>query len=229
MTSRRSTAMAGGALRAGMRVATTALTAVNAASAGYLGVLTLAGIARRRPSAPTDVPPSTRFVIMVPAHDEEAVIADALASMTELRYDRTMYDVHVVADNCTDGTSDIVRSCGWTVHERVAPDDPGKGPALNWLFERLDRAGSTFDVAIVVDADSVLDAGLPHGDGCGVRRRRIGRAGLLLRSRPGDVVSSRVAVRSARCSPSPPAARSRRESARHVACTGTAWHFAATC
>ena len=39
------------------------------------------------------------------------------------------------------------------------PTIPARAPRSNWLFDRLDRAETTFDVAIVVDADTVLDAG----------------------------------------------------------------------
>lgn len=148
--------LANAAARAGGG-ALAAVTVTNTAIAAYLGVLTVAGARRPRPTT-SAAPTSTRFVIMVPAHDEEAVIADTLASFRLLDYDPTMFAVHVVADNCTDRTAEIVRTAGWTVHERSAPDDPGKGPALNWLFERLD-ATSEFDVALIVDADSVVDPG----------------------------------------------------------------------
>jgi hypothetical protein len=95
---------------------------------------------------------------MIPAHNEEAVIADALQALDRLDYPRHRFDVHVVADNCTDRTAEIVRENGWNVHERHAPDDPGKGPALNWLYDRLDRIGG-YDAALILDADSVVDLG----------------------------------------------------------------------
>jgi cellulose synthase/poly-beta-1,6-N-acetylglucosamine synthase-like glycosyltransferase len=93
---------------------------------------------------------------MVPAHDEEALIDETLTSFEQLDYDTKLFDVHVVADNCSDATADIVRQHGWTVHERFDDEAPGKGPALNWLFERVDRIAD-FDVAVIVDADSSLD------------------------------------------------------------------------
>jgi cellulose synthase/poly-beta-1,6-N-acetylglucosamine synthase-like glycosyltransferase len=86
------------------------------------------------------------------------VIADALQALDRLDYPRNRFDVHVVADNCTDRTADIVRERGWNVHERHAPDEPGKGPALNWLYDRLDRLGG-YDAALILDADSVVDSG----------------------------------------------------------------------
>lgn len=131
-----------------------ALTAVNVSIAGYLGLLTIVGM--RRPTRMAAGDRTTRFVIVVPAHDEAAVIADTLRSFGALDYPRSAYDVHVVADNCTDATAAIVRNHGWHAHERHDLTSPGKGPALNWLFDRIDADGD-FDVVLVVDADTVLD------------------------------------------------------------------------
>jgi 1,2-diacylglycerol 3-beta-glucosyltransferase len=131
---------------------------VNVAIGGYIALLTVAGARMPRRSSAGDG--TTRFVIMVPAHDEAAVIGDTLAAFGELRYPRDRFEVHVVADNCTDDTADLVRGAGWNVHERHDLAEPGKGPALNWLFDRLDTEcapGTGFDVAVIVDADSVLD------------------------------------------------------------------------
>lgn len=133
---------------------TSAVTLANLSIATYLGLLTAAGVIphRRR----DHLVASTRFAILVPAHDEESVIADTLDSLRSLDYDPALYDVHVVADNCSDRTADIVRASGWTAHERSQPEAPGKGPALNWLFTRVD-ASSDFDVAIIIDADTIVD------------------------------------------------------------------------
>lgn len=104
-------------------------------------------------------PPQTRFAVLVPAHDEEAVIARTLRSLLTLDYPRDLYTVQVIADNCTDRTADLARACGAIVHERTDPDQRGKGYALRWLFGRLladPRSGEAF---VVVDADSVVNPG----------------------------------------------------------------------
>jgi cellulose synthase/poly-beta-1,6-N-acetylglucosamine synthase-like glycosyltransferase len=67
--------------------------------------------------------------------------------------------VHVVVDNCTDRTAEIVRANGFEVHERDRPDDPGKGPALQWLMARLRERGEVPDAVVVVDADTVVEPG----------------------------------------------------------------------
>ncbi|MDW3214166.1 MAG: glycosyltransferase family 2 protein [Ilumatobacteraceae bacterium] len=131
----------------GAAAATTTLSA-------YLAVSTVVGLPR--PSKRTVVGPRRRFLILVPAHDEEIGIGRMLASCDSLDYPRDRFAVHVVADNCTDRTTERVRTAGWEAHERDDPDQPGKGPALNWLFDRLDSR-ETFDAVVIVDADTSLD------------------------------------------------------------------------
>ena len=126
----------------------------------YLGLLSLAGVAsaRRQKAAPTPAGrPTTRFAVLIPAHDEESVIADAVGSLLAQAYPDDLFEVHVVGDNCSDATMEIVAGLGAHAHPRVAPDDPGKGPALNWLLDRLDRGPQTFDAFAVIDADTSVD------------------------------------------------------------------------
>ena len=127
---------------------------------GYLFVLTAAataGVMRKRPRTPVDEAPQHRFAVLVPAHDEEASIGATLRSLRALDYPEELVDVHVVADNCTDGTADVVRAHGFEVHERAAADDPGKGPALRWLIDRLAARGAGDDAFVFVDADTDVD------------------------------------------------------------------------
>ena len=133
--------------------------------AKYLGLVTVAGVlagrraARQRVQASGPEPGTTRFAILVPAHDEEAVIADCVESLVEMRYPSERFAVHVVADNCTDATAVVARAAGATVHERDALDDPGKGAALNWLHDRVVADDPGIDAFVVVDADTAVDAG----------------------------------------------------------------------
>jgi hypothetical protein len=137
--------------------ASIATATVSMALSGYLALVSVAGF--RRPETGVGRAPSTRFAILVPAHDEAAGIAETLAGFHRLDYPRDLFDVHVVADNCDDDTAAIVRRSGWHAHERTDSDQPGKGPALNWLFDRLVEQGAEFDAAAIVDADTTVDPG----------------------------------------------------------------------
>src|SRR5262245_6895136 len=82
---------------------------------------------RRRPGAAAASRP--RCAVLIPAHNEEAVIAATLASIKpQLGPDDRLV---VVADNCTDQTAELARSHGATVVEREHATLRGKGFALD--------------------------------------------------------------------------------------------------
>ncbi|MEM8704900.1 MAG: glycosyltransferase family 2 protein [Actinomycetota bacterium] len=127
----------------------------------YLVVISggaLLGLRRRRRSTPAD--PVTLFRVLIPAHDEEALIADTVAALQAVDYPRDSFEIHVVADNCADRTAELVRAGGATAHERHDTANPGKGPALGWLIDQLPvREGDT-DAFVLVDADTVVEPGI---------------------------------------------------------------------
>lgn len=100
--------------------------------------------------------------IVVPAHNEEDVIAATLQSLARVK---PPLCVVVLADNCTDSTASIARNAGVSVIERVNPVERGKGFALGYAFRQLiDRPldapvlpGANADVYIVVDADTQVE------------------------------------------------------------------------
>jgi cellulose synthase/poly-beta-1,6-N-acetylglucosamine synthase-like glycosyltransferase len=125
----------------------------------YLAVITCAALIaqarrRRRLFAPPTNPPT--FAVLIPAHNEEALIGSSLASLAGLRYPRERYAICVVADNCTDATAAIARAADAVVFERHDTSKRGKGYALNWLLAELARRGQQYDAYVVVDADSVV-------------------------------------------------------------------------
>jgi cellulose synthase/poly-beta-1,6-N-acetylglucosamine synthase-like glycosyltransferase len=138
----------------GWRVVRVALATV----AAYLGILTAAALASSRrapPAARGD--PTRRYSILVPAHDEAQLIATTVASLLALDYPAQLFEVHVVADNCTDDTAAIARAAGAEVHDRHDPANAGKGPALEWLLARLRRRGELGDAIVFIDADTIVD------------------------------------------------------------------------
>ena len=93
-----------------------------------------------------------KMAIIIPAHDEESLIADTVRSALEQNYPKEAYGVWVVADNCQDHTADEARSAGGLVMERKG--SPGKGQALNDIFQRL--LSEAWEAFVIVDADSRL-------------------------------------------------------------------------
>jgi 1,2-diacylglycerol 3-beta-glucosyltransferase len=104
------------------------------------------------------MPPSTGVVVLVPAHDEAALIARCVRSLRAQTYPSELYEVVVVADNCTDETAAIAAGAGAQVMVRDEPDARGKGRALRWAIDRILAQQPAPDAVAVVDADSVADA-----------------------------------------------------------------------
>lgn len=102
-----------------------------------------------------DFPSSRRrlFAVVIPAHNEELVIAKPLRTLFESDYPRELFDVIVVADNCTDRTATVARTSGAMVFEREDASLRGKGYALSWCFERLLSSPKVYEAYVVVDAD----------------------------------------------------------------------------
>jgi len=97
----------------------------------------------------------TRVVVLVPAHDEAGLIARCVRSLAAQTYRSDLYNVVVIADNCTDDTAALARAAGAEVLVRDEPDERGKGRALRWAIDRILADGSAPDAIAVVDADSV--------------------------------------------------------------------------
>ncbi len=120
------------------------------AASGYLGALTALSKPKAAPKANGKRP---YFDVIVPAHDEEANIAETVASLLAVDYPRDRFRVVVVADNCSDATASRARAAGAEVIERVDAEKRGKGYALARAFEEALARGHA-DAVVVVDADT---------------------------------------------------------------------------
>ena len=106
-----------------------------------------------------DHDPQARFLILVPAHNEENVIGDIIRNLQDMDYPDDLYDYYIIADNCTDGTAQKARSLGAKVIEtrRNSPDEPtGKPIALKKALEQIDYK-NLYDLVMIFDADNLID------------------------------------------------------------------------
>lgn len=95
------------------------------------------------------------FAIIVPAYNEELVIEDLINSVELLDYSKNMYDLIIVADNCTDRTELICNEKKVQCFARHDDNKRGKPYALEWIFKQLDL--DKYDAFNIIDADTVLD------------------------------------------------------------------------
>lgn len=92
--------------------------------------------------------------VLVPAHDEEAVLAATLISLQTQT--RPPERVVVIADNCTDGTVEVARAHGVEVVRTVGNTDKKAG-ALNQVLAVLLPDCDDHDLVMVLDADSTIE------------------------------------------------------------------------
>ncbi|MGH7380642.1 MAG: glycosyltransferase family 2 protein [Candidatus Methylomirabilales bacterium] len=95
----------------------------------------------------------TRFAIIIPAHNEECTVAQAVSSLLESDYAAKLRDIFVIADNCTDRTAEVARQSGALCLERTDPKK-GKGYTLQWTLERIPK--DRYDAFVFLDADSTV-------------------------------------------------------------------------
>lgn len=98
-----------------------------------------------------------KFAIIIPAHNEESVIANTVKYLlNQLDYPHELYDVFVCADNCTDNTYELAKQAGAKVYQRHE-DDPNKKRAsypIKLLVDEVLKDGS-YDAVIKMDADNI--------------------------------------------------------------------------
>ncbi|MDR0884458.1 MAG: glycosyltransferase [Oscillospiraceae bacterium] len=100
-----------------------------------------------------------RFAIIIAARNEQDVIAYLIESLKQQNYPSELFDIIVVADNCTDYTAEVARSCGALTFERFNNREVGKGFALHWIFDiLLKEYPEKYDAMCVFDADNLADA-----------------------------------------------------------------------
>ena len=100
--------------------------------------------------------PRTTFAVIVAAHNEEKVIGQLVENLHLLNYPDSMYDIFVVADNCSDNTVKVATDAGAKVCERHNDVDKGKGFALEWMFNKLFHMEREYDAVIIFDADNLV-------------------------------------------------------------------------
>ena len=100
-----------------------------------------------------------KFMAILPAHNEEAVIGNLIESLKNQDYPKELLDIYVIADNCTDNTVKIAKEAGAIVLERHE-EDPAKqtkGAALQWFLKQKIEENADYDAFFVFDADNIVD------------------------------------------------------------------------
>ena len=98
-----------------------------------------------------------KFMAIIPAHNEESVIGNLIESLNKQDYPKELYDIYVIADNCTDRTSEIAKNAGAIVCTRNSEEEHTKGHALQWFLSKKIEENADYDAFCVFDADNIVD------------------------------------------------------------------------
>ncbi len=100
--------------------------------------------------------PEKKIAVIVAAHNEEAVIGQLVENLNALDYPKELYDIYVIADNCSDNTAKVAADAGAIVCKRTHPTKKSKGFALEWMFEKLFAMDKKYDAVAIFDADNLV-------------------------------------------------------------------------
>ena len=118
---------------------------------------------RRKEKDYADHEPEARFLVLVPAHNEEKVIGDIIDNLSRMDYPKELYDFYIIADNCTDNTAQAAMDAGAKVlvTQKETPDAPtGKPIALKKALNMLGDYYNRYDLMMIFDADNLMDTNM---------------------------------------------------------------------
>jgi glycosyltransferase involved in cell wall biosynthesis len=131
--------------------------------------------------------PTSRLAVLIPAHDESAMISGSVASVLAEDYPAELFDVWVVADNCCDDTAERAAAAGAQVLVRVDDTRRGKGWALRCGMEHLLALEQSPDAVVVIDADATVRSGfLAALEACLRAGAQVIQATDIVRAVPGN-------------------------------------------
>lgn len=100
---------------------------------------------------------NNRFMAIIPAHNEEIVVGNLIASLKKQNYPKELFDIYVIADNCTDNTAKVAKEAGAIVYERFDEEHKTKGYALDWFLKQKIEENADYDAFCIFDADNIVD------------------------------------------------------------------------
>ena len=97
-----------------------------------------------------------KFMAIIPAHNEETVIANLIDSLKKQDYPKELLDIYVIADNCTDNTAKVAKEAGAIVYERFDETKKTKGYAMQWFLKQKIEENADYDAFCVFDSDNIV-------------------------------------------------------------------------
>lgn len=120
-------------------------------SSFYIFIFAFASIFAVRPKMPS-FKVMRKYAVLIPGYKEDQVIIDVAADALNQDYSKENYDVIIIADSFKKETLDELSKLNVRIIE-VSFDLSTKSKALNAAMNEL---GDDYDVAIVLDADNIM-------------------------------------------------------------------------
>ncbi|HRJ30931.1 MAG TPA: glycosyltransferase family 2 protein [Cyclobacteriaceae bacterium] len=117
----------------------------------YVLILSIAGHFYKKKVVP-QASKFNRIAILVPSYKEDKVILHTTTELLKLDYPKSNYDVIVIADSLEDKTIETLKKTDAIVIP-VAFEKSMKSRSLNHALNHID---SSYDIAIIADADNIL-------------------------------------------------------------------------
>jgi 1,2-diacylglycerol 3-beta-glucosyltransferase len=148
----------------------------------HLSTMAIASMLYRERLPKGDVA-EVRFLVVVPAHQEELVLAETLEAITDSMRSRDR--LLVVDDRSTDRTGEIARSFGAEVLRREPGDEPGRAAARQAAIDR--SVELEWDAMVMIDADSIIEPGF--FDAC---ERMLATGAIAIQARSEAAIGHRL-------------------------------------
>jgi len=97
-----------------------------------------------------------RFAVLIPAHNEAAVLAPLLDSLRTQDYPVNCFRVFVSCDNCTDDSRDVALEHGAEALVRTDSTKRGKTWNVRWALNQIPM--ENFDALAMFDADNLVES-----------------------------------------------------------------------
>ena len=94
------------------------------------------------------------FAILVAARNEEEVIGALIDSLKNQNYDKSLYEINIIINNCTDDTEKIAKAKKVNII-KCDKKTTCKADALKIAFEKL-KSNKKIDAYLIFDADNVV-------------------------------------------------------------------------
>ena len=96
-----------------------------------------------------------KFRIIIAARNEEMVLKPLIKSIQKQKYDKNLYDIYVIPNNCIDNTKKVALEMNCQILEpNFSPKT--KGEVLNFAFNEF-KNDDSFDTYIIMDADNIIE------------------------------------------------------------------------